>query len=189
MNYLEVIKKDMDSLVEMTIKEYVDFSRYLHIRYYEKNRYIINEGEVEHCYRYILSGIVGLFELKHEKTICRRLFTETDIAIDFESYFYQIPSDFHLKAYTDCIVCELYTKDVEIVYQNYQRFSKLGTKLTQRCIIRELAWRKMLWNKPSEAYNEFLKLFPKANLIKIKDISGVLNIPERTLNSIRGTKL
>ncbi|MFC4875061.1 Crp/Fnr family transcriptional regulator [Negadavirga shengliensis] len=188
MNYLEVIKKDLDTLMDISAGEYADLSPYLRIRSYEKNSFIIKEGQVEDHYRYLLSGIIGLFEKIEDKPVCRRLFTETDIAIDFVSYFFQAPSDFHLKAYTDCIVCELNRKDVDIIYRNFWKFSQLGSRLNQRCIVRELAWRKMLWNKPLETYNEFLRLFPKANMIKIKDISGVLNIPERTLNRLRGAK-
>jgi hypothetical protein len=69
--------------------------------------------EVENLRRYLISGTLALFEKQGKKTKCRRIYSKSTLVCDFESYVEARLTNYAIKAYADCLVCEI-PKGIEL---------------------------------------------------------------------------
>ncbi|MFD2035161.1 hypothetical protein ACFSKL_10185 [Belliella marina] len=179
------MKKDYDKLFVIDRKEYVRLFEYLEIRTFSKGEVIKNHDEVEVVSRYVHSGEIALYEYKSKDLLCRRIFNPQEIACDFESYWSESNSNILLKAFTDVKVSELAKfKEFEVI-ESIPEFAKLALRINHRNTKIDHQWRRLHWMDKKEAYKALQRLSSVFSLISVKDISTILNIPERTVFRLR----
>ena len=173
------------SHVPIPFEEFNTLLPYFKIRSYRKNEIVKGFDEVETHRRYLISGTLALFERQSESNACRRIYSKSTLVCDFESYANERTTNFTILAYADCLVCEI-PKGIELkITDHLDAMTKLILRLSQQELIQNLQWNGILWLPPEERYKRLPQICPDFALIKIKDICGILNLPERTLHRLR----
>lgn len=174
------------SQVPIPIEEYIELLPYFNVKSYRKNEVLKGFHEVEIQRRYLISGTLALFERQGKKTKCRRIYSKSTLVCDYESYTGTRLTNYAIKAYADCLVCEI-PKEIELkIMECPDTMVKLILRLSQQVVLQNWEWNSILWLPPEERYNRLPQICPDFALIKIKDICGILNLPERTLHRLRG---
>lgn len=186
--FIAKLKSDMDTLMVIPYDSYLKLWPYLKIIKYPKNMVLKSSTEIETKSRYILEGLIGLFDNTQEESICRRIFTRTDIVCDFDSYLNEKPTDFSFIAYSDCTIAELPKENEPLVLKHMKDFAELGIKINHRITSRDNEWKKIYWLNPEKRCDHLYKICPSLTEVKVKDICGILNLPERTVSRLRNTK-
>lgn len=182
------MKNDYDSLMVIPFEEYLKLMPYLTFKKYPKNTVLKGILELETKSRYIFDGLIGLFEEKENESICRRIFGVSDTVCDFDSYLHNKKTNQMLIAYTDCLVAE-FSKESELkVVEQLKFFAELGLKINHRINSRDEQWKKLYWMNPKERHDHLHKICPHLEAIKIKQICGILNLPERTVSRLRESR-
>jgi CRP-like cAMP-binding protein len=182
------MKEDYDSLHAVGREDYLRLGEFLQFRRYPKKEVIRREGIPEDRSRYVFEGVMASYEHESGLPHCRRIYSETDTVCDFESYATGNPSRFSLVALTDCVVCELpKERELEVVAA-IPAFGALAIRINQRITVRDSRWKDLLLRGDAEKYASFQRLFPRYGILAVKDIASLLNIPERTMFRLRGSK-
>ena len=187
-NFMAQLKADLDTLMIIPYEEYLKLKPYLNITKYPKNVVLKSPTEIESKSRYVFEGLIGLFENSDNKSICRRIFSKSDIVCDFDSYLNEKTTNLSFIAYTDCIVAELTKQNEPLVVNTMKVFAELGIKINHRITSRDNDWKKIYWLKPDKRYDHLYKICPSLTEVKVKDICGILNLPERTVSRLRSKK-
>jgi len=181
-------KRAIISQVPIPFEEYHDLIPYIKIRKFDKNEVIKGFHQIETQRRYIISGTVALFEKKIKEPICRRIYSKYSMVWDSESFAGERLTNFSIVAYTDCVVCEL-PKEIDSKFQySNSSLTKLIFRVSQQALVQNMEWNSILWLPPRERYSQLPKICPDFALIKVKDISGILNLHERTIYRLRNTR-
>jgi hypothetical protein len=181
-------KETIISHVPIPIEEYSDLLPHFKIKSYRKNEILKGFHEVEIERRYLISGTLALFERIGKKTTCRRIYSKSTLVCDFESYTQERLTNYCIKAYADCLICEI-PKEIELkIMESPESMIKLILRLSQQVVLQNWEWSSILWLPPEERYRRLPQICPDFALIKIKDICGILNLPERTLHRLRCTR-
>ncbi|MCL6261462.1 hypothetical protein M3O96_20350 [Aquiflexum sp. TKW24L] len=181
----KIEKGTIISQVPIPFEEYSDLLPYFNIKAYPKNEILKGFHEVEVLRRYLISGTLALFESQGKKSKCRRIFSKSTLVCDFESYTQERLTNYAIHAYTDCLVCEI-PKEIELkILDCPQSLIKLVLRLSHQVVLQNLEWSSIFWLPPEERYRRLPQICPDFALIKIKDICGILNLPERTLHRLR----
>lgn len=185
---IKKMKEDYDSLHAVDREDYKRLWNFLQFRRYPRRETIRKEGLSEDRSRYVFEGVLAMYDHRSGMPHCRRIFSETDTVCDFESYATGNPSRFSLVALTDCVVCDL-TKDQELrVVDAIPSFGSLAIRINQRITVRDSRWKDLLLQPDALRYEMFQKQFPRYGMLAVKDIASLLNIPERTMFRLRGSK-
>lgn len=182
------LKSDYDTLHPIPLESYKKLLAYLKVAKYPKNTVIKHPIIPETTSRYVFSGILGFYESSGESMVCRRIFGPTDTVCDFESYHSGEQSMFCIKAYTDVLLVELTKFNESKILADLHLFAELGVRVNHRIAVRDAAWKKLLWLPPIQRYETLRQLCPLFYKVKVKDIAGMLNLPERTVFRIRKRK-
>ncbi|MCH6236035.1 hypothetical protein [Cognataquiflexum rubidum] len=176
------------SQVPIPIEEYSDLLPHFKIKSYRKNTILKEIHEIETQRRYLISGTLALFERLGKKTKCRRIYSKYTLVFDFESYTQERLTNYCIKAYADCLICEI-PREIELrIMESPESMIKLILRLSQQLVLQNWEWSSILWLPPKERYKQLPQICPDFALIKIKDISGILNLPERTIYRLRRTR-
>lgn len=173
------------SQVPIPIEEYNELLPYFKVKSYRKNEILKGFHEVEIHRRYLISGTLAMFEKQLETRICRRIYSKSCLVCDFESYANERLTDFSIVAYTDCLVCEIPKELDAAILESPPNIIKLILRLSHQVVVQNLEWTSVLWLSPKARYRRLPQICPDFALIKIKDICGILNLPERTLHRLR----
>lgn len=185
---IKKMKEDYDSLHPVGWEDYEKLLGFLEFRRFQKKEVIRKEGMAEDRSRYVFEGVLAMYDHRSGVPQCRRIFSETDTVCDFESYATGNPSRFSLVALTDCVVCDL-AKDRELrVVDAIPAFGSLAIRINQRITVRDSQWKDLLLHPDAQRYEMFQKHFPRYGILAVKDIASLLNIPERTMFRLRGSK-
>lgn len=182
---LTQLKSDYDSLHPIPRESYTELLPYLRIVKYPKNTLVKSASEIEMTSRYVFSGMLALFEQQEGQEVCRRIFGPSDTACDFESYHQGELTAYSIKAYTDTVAAELSRQDEAAILSQLNFWAALGIRINHRIAARDGQWRKLLWLPPRERYEMLRSLCPQFGMLKIRDIAGMLNLPQRTVFRIR----
>ncbi|MCS4434219.1 hypothetical protein [Aquiflexum gelatinilyticum] len=182
------MKNDYDSLMVIPLEEYLELMPYLTFKKYPKNTVLKGASDVESVSRYLFEGLIGLFENREEDTVCRRIYCPNDTVCDFDSYLNRAKNNLSLITYTECMVAEFTQENEVLVIKNLKNFAELGLKINHRITSRDAQWKKLYWLEPVQRYDHLYRICPCLGEVKIKDVCGILNLPERTVSRLRVKK-
>jgi CRP-like cAMP-binding protein len=155
---------------------------------FDKNDYLLKEGQVEKKYWFIESGFVRSYIIDTEgNDITFNLYASKDVVIDYPSIFFFAPTRENIQALTDCVCWEITFEDFQEMfnaiasYREQQRSLLVGSYFTLKNHSISLI--------ADEAKDRYLRLLKeKPHIIQnvsLKHIATFLGITDTSLSRIR----
>jgi CRP-like cAMP-binding protein len=157
---------------------------------YKKGDYLLREGEVCKKSCFIETGIARKFYLNDGKEITTELYFENDIAVSFDSYCLQKPSNEFIQALTDIIVSQTDFDAFQKAKLSYPELVTLDLMMTEYYAV----WleNRLFQFHTMDATTRYNNLFEEHPLIikhiPLTFIASYLGISLETLSRIRAKK-
>lgn len=172
---------DMEFSEFLTVSEYKEFS---------KNEYLLKSGNFNYGIYFVISGVVGLFELIDGKEMYQNFFIEHEFANELESLTTQTPSTKNLITLADTTCFYLSRKEFLKLYEKSVSFERLGRKLLEHILNgqNEISYVHQSL-KPEERYEYLENKKPKLlKAIPLTYLASYLGLSKETLSRIRSKK-
>src|SRR6185369_4400213 len=101
---LERFRKKIGSFTQLPEMDFLRFANVLHERHINKGEVLLKEGQVCGQFYFIFKGCIRGFSLENGREVNVKFYFEDDIALIFESFKTNVPSQFYLVAIEECIV-------------------------------------------------------------------------------------
>jgi len=127
----------MDAFGKISEKDFHRFANVIEIKQFEKGQVILKKGQVcMHAY-FILSGCMRKFEPEKDKEVSLGFYFENDIASDFFSMRYEVPSKFSIETMEDCRVCCIAKADSASIIQDSKSLNEIMFRFFQDLYFKE----------------------------------------------------
>jgi CRP-like cAMP-binding protein len=161
--------------------------RYKEVKF-NKNDYLLKEGQVEKKYWFIESGFVRSYIVDTEgNDITFNLYSSGDVVIDYPSIFFFAPTRENIQALTDCICWEI---DVDAFQElfgsvpNYREQQK-GLLVGSYFALKEHSI-SLIADEAKDRYLKLLKEKPHIiQNVSLKHIATFLGVTDTSLSRIR----
>ncbi|MCH6233367.1 Crp/Fnr family transcriptional regulator [Cognataquiflexum rubidum] len=155
---------------------------------FEKNDYLLKEGEVEKKYWFIESGFVRSYIIDTEgNDITFNLYASGDVVIDYPSMFFFAPTRENIQALTDCICWEINFESFQELFNtvlNY-REQQRGLLVGSYFALKEHSI-SLIADQAKDRYLRLLKMKPHiVQNVSLKHIATFLGITDTSLSRIR----
>jgi CRP-like cAMP-binding protein len=170
-------------------KEELNFiiPRYREVKF-DKNDYLLKEGQVEKKYWFIESGFVRSYIVDTEgNDITFNLYASGDVVIDYPSIFFFAPTRENIQALTDCVCWEIDVESFQELFgsiPNYREQQK-GLLVGSYFALKEHSISLIA----DEAKDRYLKLLKEKPYIiqnvSLKHIATFLGVTDTSLSRIR----
>lgn len=184
---IEHIKK-IEKLIASLDKATIDFLNKIEvIKHFKKDDILLNEGNICKKSYHIISGIARKYYLKDGKEIITDFYFKDDIAVAFNSYTFQQPSNELIDCITDVKVKVTQKQDWDEAKENFPHLMELDLLLTEIHVAAlEEDMHDLRLLNASERYQKLLSDAPSLlKYIKLQHIASYLNISLETLSRIR----
>jgi CRP-like cAMP-binding protein len=155
---------------------------------FEKNDYLLKEGQIEKKYWFIETGFVRSYIIDTEgNDITFNLYASTDVVIDYPSIFFFAPTRENIQALTDCVCWEISFESFQelfndvLNYREQQRGLLVGSyfALKQHSI-------SLIADQAKDRYLRLLKEKPHIiQNVSLKHIATFLGVTDTSLSRIR----
>lgn len=155
---------------------------------FEKNAYLLKEGQIEKKYWFIETGFVRSYIIDTEgNDITFNLYASTDVVIDYPSIFFFAPTRENIQALTDCVCWEISFASFQelfndvLNYREQQRGLLVGSyfALKQHSI-------SLIADQAKDRYLRLLKEKPHIiQNVSLKHIATFLGVTDTSLSRIR----
>lgn len=155
---------------------------------FNKNDYLLKEGQVEKKYWFIESGFIRSYVVDTEgNDITFNLYSIKDVVIDYPSIFFSAPTRENIQALTDCICWEIKLEDFQEMFGSIASFREqqksllVGSyfALKQHSI-------SLIADEAKDRYLRLLKEKPQIiQNVSLKHIATFLGITDTSLSRIR----
>ena len=155
---------------------------------FEKNDYLLKEGQVEKKYWFVETGFIRSYVIDIEgNDITFNLYATTDVVIDYPSIFFFAPTRENIQALTDCVCWEISFESFQELfnditsYREHQRGLLVGSyfALKQHSI-------SLIADQAKDRYLRLLKEKPHIiQNVSLKHIATFLGITDTSLSRIR----
>jgi cAMP-binding proteins - catabolite gene activator and regulatory subunit of cAMP-dependent protein kinases len=176
----EKLKKFLDKNTGMDAEQNSEIMQDLEVKQYLKGEILLNQGEISrNCYT-VLSGCVRQYKtLEDGREITVAFFTEEQAIVLFNSYKFQIPSEYSLACVEDVILLEGNLESEEKLYSKYPEL-----QLVTRNIM------ETNFGKEQEDRAIFMSLTPEERYINltINRPDLLKRVPQHQLASYLGIK-
>lgn len=155
---------------------------------FEKNEYLLKQGQVEKKYWFLESGFIRSYIIDTEENdITFNLYGENDVVIDYGSIFFFIPSRENIKALTECVCWEITYQDFQDMFNTIDSFREQQRSLL---VGSYLALKEhsisLIADQAKERYLNLLKQKPHiVQNVSLKHIATFLGITDTSLSRIR----
>lgn len=158
---------------------------------YKKSEYILSEGEVCHCLRYIEKGMTRQFYFKYGKEVTEHIGYEGGVVICLESYLKQIPTYLMIEAIEPVVLWELPKADCEELSLKYSDIGVLYRKFFENSLIESQIKADTLRFEPAhERYNKLFHLHPEImRRAPLVYVASLLQMTPETLSRVRSASL
>jgi CRP-like cAMP-binding protein len=155
---------------------------------FEKNDYLLKEGEVEKKYWFIESGFVRSYIIDTEgNDITFNLYASGDVVIDYPSMFFFAPTRENIQALTDCTCWEINFESFQELFNtvlNY-REQQRGLLVGSYFALKEHSI-SLIADQAKDRYLRLLKIKPHiVQNVSLKHIATFLGITDTSLSRIR----
>ena len=157
---------------------------------YSKGEYILEDGQHENYFRYVLDGIQVLFCLKDGKEIVLGFYSMGHICSNFRSYISKRNSQLNIKAITPTHTLNISIRDYEKLFEVHSGFSHWNKACYDEYMLysfdREL---DLLTLSAQERYNKFIATCPEIyRQIPQKYLASYLTMTQETFSRMRAIK-
>jgi len=160
------------------------------IKHFRKGDILLREGNICKKSYHIVSGIARKYYLKEGKEVITDFYFADDIAVAFNSYTFEQPSNEFIDCITDVEVKVTRKYDWEKAKVNFPQLIELDLLLTEihaGALEEDMHDLRLL--NATERYQKLLSDAPELiKYIKLQHIASYLNISLETLSRIRAKK-
>ncbi len=166
------------------------FVKDIRIRRFEKNDFIIREGEVEKYLSIVLDGCTRHFVIAKGQDISFDFSFQYEFNCAYASFIQQLPSKFFIQALRPTTLASIPHSFLQGLYEAYPESNKFGrTAVEQYYIFREEREVALLTKTASERYRTLLDKYPEyVEEIPLKYLATYLNIQPESLSRIRSAE-
>lgn len=155
---------------------------------FQKNDYLLKEGQIEKKYWFIESGFIRSYIIDIDgNDITFNLYASTDVVIDYPSLFFFTPTKENIQALTDCICWEIGYDDFQVLFNTILNFreQQRGLLVGSYFALKEHSI-SLIADEAKERYLKLLKNKPIIiQNISLKHIATYLGITDTSLSRIR----
>jgi CRP-like cAMP-binding protein len=153
-----------------------------------KNDYLLQEGTIEKKYWFVESGFVRSYIIDTEgNDITFNLYAETDVVIDYPSFFFFAPTRENIQALTDCVCWEINFNDFQELFSQIPNFrdQQRGLLVGSYFALKEHSI-SLIADQAKVRYLKLLKTKPNIiQNVSLKHIATFLGITDTSLSRIR----
>ena len=155
---------------------------------FEKNDYLLKEGQIEKKYWFIESGFVRSYIIDTEgNDITFNLYASTDVVIDYPSIFFFAPTRENIQALTDCVCWEISFESFQELFNdvlNY-REQQRGLLVSSYFALKQHSI-SLIADQAKDRYLRLLKEKPHIiQNVSLKHIATFLGVTDTSLSRIR----
>ena len=155
---------------------------------FEKNDYLLKEGQVEKKYWFIESGFVRSYVIDTEgNDITFNLYASKDVVIDYPSIFFFAPTRESIQALTECICWEITFEDFQEMFNSIPSFreQQRGLLVGSYFTLKNHSI-SLIADEAKERYLRLLREKPHIiQNVSLKHIATFLGITDTSLSRIR----
>ncbi|TAG13958.1 MAG: Crp/Fnr family transcriptional regulator [Sphingobacteriia bacterium] len=155
---------------------------------FNKNEYLLKEGQVEKKYWFIESGFIRSYIIDTEgNDITFNLYASGDVVIDYPSIFFFAPTRENIQALSDCVCWEIDVESFQELFgsvPNYREQQK-GLLVGSYFALKEHSI-SLIADEAKDRYLRLLKEKPHIiQNISLKHIASFLGVTDTSLSRIR----
>ncbi|MBN9284935.1 MULTISPECIES: cyclic nucleotide-binding domain-containing protein [unclassified Flavobacterium] len=183
----ERIKEIFDPFYKVDINLWTAFTKFLHIRTFEKNEIIKDYNKTEKYINILISGSAAHFVLANEKDVCINLYYENQIFSDYLSFLTQSATVIKTQALEDAVIWSISHHDLNELYSKSQTGLFIGKAISDAMFIRKQSEQiNLLTLSPTERYLKLIKERPEIfQRTSLKILCSYLGITAESLSRIR----
>ncbi len=184
------LRQTLDRFNVLSDVEFSEFLKVCEYREFSKKDYLLKSGNYNHGIYFIISGVVGLFELIDGEKMYQNFFLENEFANELKSLSTQTPSTKNLIALTTINSFYLNRKKLLELYDKSASFERLGRKLLEHILNGQNEISYVLQSLKPEKRYEYLEI-ERPELLKsipLTYLASYLGLARETLSRIRARK-
>ncbi len=155
---------------------------------FEKNDYLLKEGQVEKKYWFVESGFIRSYIIDTEgNDITFNLYASGDVVIDYPSIFFFAASRENIQALTDCVCWEIDVNAFQEMFSNISSYreQQKGLLVGSYFALKEHSI-SLIADQAKDRYLKLLKEKPHIiQNVSLKHIATFLGITDTSLSRIR----
>lgn len=156
--------------------------------HFDRNSYLLREGQVAQQYWFLESGFVRSYAVDPTgKDISTGFFTVADIVIDWSSFMLKIPSREYFQALTPCTCWQIGYDTFQQLFHHHKAFREQGrARLAAGYFGLKEYSISMIADQAKDRYRQLLQQKPEIiQHVSLKHIATYLGITDTSLSRIR----
>lgn len=144
-------------------------------------------NKVQTSLYFVQQGVLRSYTKHHDKDVTRWFYGKNDIALSFQSFLYDLPSDIYLQALTSSLLIEIPKDYYNFLCLEHPAFKHWVDHLNGQYLIKYQSYTDRLKILSAlERYECFVEEYPEINLrVQVQHIASFLGITPDTLTKIR----
>ena len=177
----------LSQLTPLSENEKIDIEKSFPIKTFEKETFLIREGQISRNAYYVIKGLVREYKLINGEEKTTEFYVEGQPVINFDSIANQTPSTLNFVCAEETIVAVLNTKKEEELYAKYPRFETFcRTGMEKMMGIKQIKLTEFITLKPEKRYQKLQSERPELlNRVPQYQIASYLGITPEALSRIR----
>lgn len=187
MNPSEAIYKFISRFIRISEDDMQQITPYLQVRYFNKKTIVVNKGEVDRYFNFVLEGLVRKYLMHNDKEINLYFAVEGEILNSTRSFIKQVSSEVILETLEPTTLISIRHEDLETIYQKYPGFERIGRLVMADQLIRKDEWEMSLLRETvRERFINFVQQNPDLlQRVPQKMLASYLNIEPETFSRLK----
>lgn len=159
----------------------------IRIRKFGRKDMLLNMGEVEDHFNFVLNGLIRKYYLKGLEEINTQISVEGHIIHSQESFHSRKPSEYIIEAIEPSTVLSVSYSDLETLFASSQKMEHLGRLVVTATMVLKDKWQmKLVKLSPRERFLEFIDSHPELlQRVPQKYLASYLNIKPETFSRFK----
>ena len=186
-NILTPVIEYLNSITPLPQELIDDIVKFVVIKEYKKNEFILKEGKVSNYTSWIINGLTRSYYMKDGEDITTKfLWTGAPITSVY-SYYSRKPGNENIVALEDTTLASIHYDHMQYLYKTHPAFNVIGRVITEEYLyMLEIEVYNLRKQKAEDRYMFILKHFPHLlQRVPLKYIATYLGINLETLSRIR----
>ncbi len=156
-------------------------------RHFEKKQLLIDTGEVENYFNFIVKGLARKYYRKNHLEINTQISFEGQMLLSQESFHSRQPSEYCIEAIEPTTVVSISYDDLEKLYDDSHRMEHLGRLIVTYSMVIKDRWQMQLVKMtPRERFLNFVTRNPQLmQRVPQKFLASYLNIKPETFSRFK----
>lgn len=183
----EELFKFVSRHIEIPETEMLYLKPFLEVRHFGKKGIVLNSGEVDKYFNYIVKGLVRKYVVHKNKEINFYFATEGDILNSAVSFLRRSPSDIMLETLEPTTIISISHDNLEFLYRTVPFFERVGRLVMANELLRKEEWEiNRIKQTTRERFIGFVKDNPDLlQRVPQKMLASYLNIEPETFSRMK----